>query len=348
MSRTPQPTAPSGHINIVPTSYQAIFILISFIILTAMTIRRAITIYHPEEALPGLTTVTPKIMKELGLFPNIVTVGLYIDKFQKFDMVKNDFSLSGTLWFLLTPGILPLKLLDKFELNQGTITERSLPNIKQIQDKLLVAYNIRANFSGDLDYKDFPYDDHILTLLFINRAVESTEVIFSSVEQFLSVNPKEKNYGWELVDKDAQTGLTEDKLDPLDPEKTIFSPAVAFSLGYSSFTLRPVLTVCLPLLLLFYIAVLTLSLYGDPRININGAVITAMLAYRFVLDAISPRVEYMMISDYFFFTILIATFIVLITMITDAFARPLSRFVKTIIAIILHCVVLGMSVYILL
>ncbi len=324
--------------------FQFALILISITILGALIFWRSSFFVSYEEH-PSIQPITPEQYQKFGGFSHTVTVGLLIDQFINFNMVTNDFIFDGVVWFKFDPGAISLDLLSKFSFIQGTILEKSEPDIRLIDDKMLVKYVVRVEFKSDLNYQDFPLDSHSIYIALINKFVSPSEVIFESSRREFTTNANVASSGWDLVDESVKNGFIKSALDPYDKRQDVTYPATLFTLDYSRNSIRYSLSIILPLALIFYLMVFSISLRLISAIAITAAGITAILAYRFVIENLSPRTGFFMISDLLFFLFLAATIGIFIINVADSGA-PLNSKVKKICVVLLHALIIAAAIYI--
>ena len=311
----------------------------------AFMINKRLAEFRVRETRPDIIRISPKELAEFGGFLNTIRVGLYIDKFQEFDVVNNLFIFTGIIWFQFNPGTISLDTLEKFNFEWATIRNRSKPSVQLIDDKTLVRYNIRVEFMSMLDYTYFPFDDHRLYLVLTNKFVSPREVIFESFQRSFIVKPEAATFGWDQVHHSVKAGYSEAKIDPHDERKTLLYPIVIFAIDYARYGTRFLLGILLPLLLIFYLVMFSFSLAKKPGMGLATGGITAILGYRFVIERLSPSAGYFMISDYMFFFLLIVGCLIFFINAFDHYLTPLSLNTKTSIVVILHLFVIAVSGY---
>ncbi len=311
----------------------------------AFMINKRLNEFRVREKQPVIIRISPKELAEFGGFLNAIRVGLYIDKFQAFDVVNNLFIFTGIIWFQFNPGTISLDTLEKFNFEWATIRDRSKPSVQLIDDKTLVKYNIRVEFMSMLDYTYFPFDDHRLYLVLTNKSVSPREVIFESFQRAFIVKPEAATFGWNQVNHSVKTGYAEAKIDPHDERKTLLYPIAIFSIDYARYGTRYLLGILLPLLLIFYLVMFSFSLGKRTGIGLATGGITAMLGYRFVIEGLSPSVGYFMISDYIFFFLLIVSCLIFFINSFDHYLIPLTLNTKRSIVVIVHLFVISLCGY---
>lgn len=263
---------------------------------------------------PRIFSVTPKTLKQFVATPAEVSVGLTITDFPEFDVANNSFQISGVIWFTFDPALIGLKTVEKFSFAKGKIDYLSKPITRLDGDHLIVRYNIRATFRSDLYYGYFPFEDHTLYLMLANMSVNPDELSFeSSYANFIVDQPYIS--GWDYADHRVTSGYSTVPLGIGHKGKEIAYPAVLFTLDFFHHSIRYVIAVLLPLLIIFFIDLFSLCFDQRERetlVAITTANIAALVAYRFVIESLTPRVGYPTVADYLYFLFLTNTFIIFV------------------------------------
>ncbi len=295
---------------------------------------------QPTETMPIIEQINPETLNEFGGFPDEVTVGLFIEQFQTFDILHNEFMFNGIIWFLLNPGVISLDSLQKFAFERGEIVYISKPNIELHNKKLLVQYHIRVKFTSALNYEAFPLDSHKINLIFTHPFVTLSEALFESSTNNFIIKAQTQATGWKLVDQQVRYGYLTAQLNEDNPDQNKYIPQVIFSMDFIRTGARAVVSILLPLLLIFYLTLFTFSLDTRQSITIATGSVTGILAYRFVIENLSPATGYFMLADYFFFLFLTASCFVFCLNVVNAFATHLKAAGKKCIIVAIHAIVL--------
>ena len=144
---------------LVPPFFQIILIVLTTALLGYMLHQR-LNIFHSTDPLPTIQLLTPKKFQEFGAYAREIDIGFYLDEFENFNLVDNDFLFTGQIWFFLERDILSLDSLGLFSFEFGNMLERSQPYVQLIGNKIFVRYNVRVHISSTLDLKNFPLDNH--------------------------------------------------------------------------------------------------------------------------------------------------------------------------------------------
>ncbi len=311
-----------------------------------MVIYRLRQHYNALEHIPEFSFPTVAKEAEFQRTAEKVKVGLYIRDFSEFNITKEEFTFSGIIWFVFDPTLVSLETIGKFSFEKGEILEKSAPKVRLVDNNALVYYDIKVKFTSPLRYDLFPFDDHRIYILFTNNFVSAVEVKFESSTYDFVVKPTLRDIGWEQVDRRVQAGYLKDDLDPYDEAKNTYHPRVAFALDYSRVGVRYITLIILPLLLLLFLAIFTFSLdakkSSGTALSLAAGGVTGIIAYRFVMESMSPSVDYFMISDKIFFLFFVAIFFIFLV---NFFANIYTLNQKRILVAFFHIVVMIFLVY---
>jgi hypothetical protein len=291
---------------------------------------------------PQKTIPQPQELLHFRETAHEVKVGFVIRNFEEFDMVKNSFIISGYVWFEFDPSIVSLKTISSFNFEQANVT-KSPPTIRMNGDKVIATFEVRIVARSGLQYNEFPFDDHRLYFVLSFDNISPRELYFISSAREFIVSSDVSILGWRLRDAHVETSYLNNNLDALDARKNIIHPQIIFSLDYERIGIRYILLLILPLYLIFLLISLSYSLDEKQRssiVSLASGGISAIVAYRFVIESFSPSVGYFMNSDYFFFLFLIASFAIFLS---TMFPKYLTRTVKKIIIVLLNGLIIVFS-----
>ena len=312
------------------------------------------SVYHSShyftstDPIPQLSQLTPKILEGFGGAPTIVHTGLFINDFLTFDPVKNDFIFTGIIWFEFDPAVISIDTLGQFTFERADIIHRSQPYTRIVNDRLFARYDIKVRFKTQLHYSYFPFDDHKIFLELVHSFLAPDEMIFESSLADFIVQFSTGSLGWVNIDRQVKTGYIESDVDQFDRKKNVYHPAIIFSIDYQRNGVRYAITILLPLLLIFFVSLFIFSIdafkYATVAVSLAAGSVTALLAYRFVIENFSPAVGYFMLSDYIFFLFLFAVSFVFFFSIILV---KLTHILKKMIILTLHIFVSGICIYLL-
>lgn len=290
--------------------WQLLFLAITTIIITLLS-QHALNTQAPLERCPGLKAITSDTIKDWGTDPATVHVGLQITHIPKFNVIDDRFVFEGKLWFLFDPELVSLDTIKKFSLEKGTISYQSEPELKLIDNLLFAEINIRFKTSSGLIHTAFPLDSHRIFINLINTSTSPQELIFQSDETQFIISPEVYVPEWRPVRHSVATGYMQANLDTDDPTRMVRHPKILFSIDFNRTGLRHVFIILLPLFLICAMAMMALGaqevLGGDKALDIALAAAASIIAYRFVIESMSPHASSFMVVDYIFTFFLIVS-----------------------------------------
>ncbi len=327
--------------------FQAIFIAMSALIIIIGFYFR-IGVYANQDEPIVHQPITPQKFRDLGGFPEPINVGLQIDQFQDFNVTKNQFQFSGNLWFEFEAGTISLEALNDFRFERGTIVSRSEPDTKLNGNLLTVRYLLKVAFNSGLVFSDFPLDDHRINLVLTHPFISPEEVIFETKTSNFVVDGKLFPFGWNIIRRTVKEGFSESHLSEQDVGKAVIQPLVGFSMDVERYGARYLLAILLPLFLLYFLMFFSFSVDAGPSISVTLGGMTGILAYRYVIEQLSPQSGDLMLSDYFFFLVLTSAMLIFLLNQLDLFVLQLSVNRKKAGITFIHIYTLTATIYLLL
>lgn len=265
--------------------------------------KRSLSRFISFEELPKVFPYLRESSRSFGEAASVVNVGLFIHSFPEFNMENGSFTVNGTVWFEFNASQLSIEVLEKFEFFEGTITNKSVAQIKRINDKIFVAYNFTVSFISTLNHKKFPLSDHRIFLIIKNEELSISELIFSVEPKDFNITPGIYPAGWKFKRELVETGYIKRQLSHVDLKKIMFVPVVIFGLEFSKPGFRQLLLTIIPSLLLFYLGLFSLvipskSSTDNTALTIAIGSISALIFNRIVIEDVSPKVGYFTVVDY--------------------------------------------------
>ena len=292
-------------------------------------------------------TISPQKLRELGGYPEYVDVGLEIERFQEFNVTKNQFTFTGNVWFEFEAGSVSIDTLKDFAFDRATILYRSEPDTRLLGSKLMVRFLIKVAFNTGLVNSDFPVDDHRINIVLSHPFVSPEEIIFEARATNFVFDSNLLSSGWNTIDKSVKSGFTEARLSEQGTEKMVLQPMVAFSIDVERYGARYVLAILLPIFLMFFLIFYCLSVDAAPSVAVSLGGITGILAYRYVIEQLSPPTGDLMMSDHFFFLILTSAMLVFLLNKLDLFVMQLDMKKKVLGVVLIHMFTVIASIYML-
>ena len=298
------------HSTIV-TFFEEVTSPISQIIMLLITFSLVVLIAYPPyekfnsfEKKPEIFGINASVLQEWGAEPAEVMMGLHIQDFPEFDVINDKFTFSGFVWFKFDPAQVSYDAVDKFVFAKGKIVQKSNPDTWLEGNNLFVKYLVRVEFKTDLNYQSFPLDDHSIYISVVNKFVMPEEVIFRSSIQNFTISPAIYLSGWELVNSEVNYGYSKALLKSGESAHLERYPTVIFSFDIKRFGIQGIMLIFLPLFIVCFIALFALSFdpekQGSIILGLSSTGIASLVAYRFVIQSISPHVGYFMLSDQIF------------------------------------------------
>lgn len=289
-----------------------------------------------------IESLTPDQSAFFGGTPATITCGLFIRDFPQFDPIRGTFITDATVWFIFDPRLISMDRIGQFTFEQADIIKKSEPNVRIFSNSIFVRYDMRMRFNMSFDYRDFPFDGHRLNFTIINYFFSPAEATFTGTRSNLIINKDINIPGWYNIDRRVLTGYSQENIETQEGHLTASYPRISFSFDFGHIGSRHIFSIFLPLLLIFFIALLTFSLDPEGRlgtqiITLDATAITALIAYRFVIESISPQVGYFMASDYIFITFLMTTCAIFLV---NIFSRITRGYIKGLLALLFQATVI--------
>jgi hypothetical protein len=227
-------------------------------------------------------------------------------KFEIQDILDIDFIREGKAIFWMKISFsLPKNISNKFD-HKKFIENISIKNGKILEKKIYnpIEKNEITNYKAIcliqtkniFQYKNFPFDDHILPIKLEFQSIEALE----NLEPILKVNETKDFGGWNPI----KTQITENTNKDKDIKKINLYIALNKQ-GY-----RISLAIIFPMIIILLICLFSMSAeIGDGR----KFIITALLAlnsFRMVIENTSPKVSYLMIIDVIYIAFLVISLII--------------------------------------
>ncbi|MBA3751949.1 hypothetical protein H0X06_04110 [Candidatus Dependentiae bacterium] len=295
---------------------------------------------------PQLFSLTPSTLQKFAATPTLVRTGITITDFPEFSVEQNKFIFSGVVWFVFEPSLISLDTIGKFSFLKGDIESKSPPLTRLEGGKLVAEYQVRVAFKTNLYYGFFPLDDHTIYLALVNREVNPGEIIFESTETDFVLSDDIYISGWTYTDHHVSSGYGTIQIGSGLLKRERFYPEVLYGIHFLHESMRYIISILLPLLIVFFIDLFTFCL--DQKIDqgvlvsVSTGNIVALVAYRFIIESMAPQVGYLLLSDYAFFIFLTNTFVVFIINCMGLYLTVLQ---KKIVSISLQLVVITVFLF---
>ena len=216
--------------------------------------------------------------------PSTVKVGVWINNIEKVDVPAQTFTIDFYIWFKyheIRPDVEFLRGTPRMDL----IREEQRPTENYIE------YRVRGVYVGSFDFRDFPLDEHFLTVELEDKNHGASELVFEPDEES-GLDPKLEVAGWDVKD----FRLYEEKHAYPDENYSRF----VFGVTVYRSKISAVFKNFFPILIITLISLLTFSIsvknFGQ-RVGI--CVMTLMAAVAYHLAALSglPALGYLTLFD---------------------------------------------------
>jgi hypothetical protein len=206
-------------------------------------------------------------------------------------------------------------------INQQGRLSKSLPDIVQVDPDGTVSYRQRytGNLSQPLNLTQFPMDTHNFTIHFVAAGYTGEELEFSPVVVRNipggSISDELSLPDWKIVSHEAL-------VLPYTPVEGVNSAGFAFRFKAERYITYYIWQVILPLAV---VVVMSWAAFWVGRENVGVRIgvatssILTLIAHRFVLASLLPRLPYMTRLDYFTVGSTLLVFMALITVIFTSF-----------------------------
>jgi len=186
----------------------------------------------------------------------------------------------------------------------------------------------RQRYWGTLSYpmnlKDFPLDEHTLKIIIMAVGNNANDIKFSIADERTGMAEELTVTDWEVLDWEAYA-------ERLDIGKTLpIVPSVIFEFEAKRLVNFYIIKVLIPLILIVFMSLVVLFI--DPgqmgsRFSIAITAILTLIAYRFLLGNLLPKISYLTYMDYFLFGSMFLVFGILLE--TSIVARLMNMDKKT-------------------
>lgn len=291
---------------------------ISCILLVTIYTVTLLFIEHRQENFSEKIYPILKVKDDVKKISSNVDVGLHINNFPTFEIYKNNFSLDAIVWFRFPIGTESINTIDKFEFKNGEIAYKSPPMIRKIENKVIVAYQVKVNFKAYLNYSYFPIGDHRLNMILENRSVTPSELCFNSdLDNFILADDILVST-WLPTKKIVQSGFIKSILETNTNNKSKMSlsyPCAVFTINFENSSLRDLITLYFPMYVIFFICFFTLMIEIPQyiqRMTIISSSMPILVLFRMVILQLSPSMGEITKADFTYFLLVFLSLIILV------------------------------------
>lgn len=217
--------------------------------------------------------------------PSVVKVGAWINSIEKVDTPAQTFTVDFYLWFKyrdIKPDIEFLRGTPRMDL----IVE------EERETENYLEYRVRGAYVEPFDFRDFPLDEHFLSISLEDKNHNITELVFEPDTEESGVDPNLSVAGWDV--KDFRIFVTEHAY----PDESYSQ--VTFGLTVYRSKISAVLKNFLPIIIITLISLLTFAIsiknFGQ-RVGICVSTLMSAVAYHIAALSGLPALGYLTLFD---------------------------------------------------
>lgn len=276
-----------------------------------LLVYRTLSYVYIDDPIPDLTTISVDIRSKFLEFTAQIGVGMYIKSFPVFDVPKNEFVAESIIWFEFNSNEVDLNMVEKFSIENGEILFKSSPDVRITDDKTFARYNVVFKFRSNLDFSKFPLEDHRVSIILVNNYVSPSEMYFDDRQERISFMLSENIFlsNWKVVSTSMRPGYGIVSVDKNNPDRQIMIPKIVYTIDIEQKSSKGSMIILIPMFAAIFFSLFSFLMAFSNfvgRYYLSIGAVTALLGYRFVIENLSPKVGYFMLSDklYIFFLII--------------------------------------------
>jgi len=216
--------------------------------------------------------------------PERVKVGVWINNVEKVDVPSQTFTIDFYIWFRYG------KLRPDIEFLKGS-PAMTLITDEQRENENYLEYRVRGVYVGSLNFRDFPFDEHMLTVELEDKRLGAGKLVFEP-DLESGINPDLALPGWDVKDFKLYTDVH--VYPDENYSKFVFGITVYRSKVSALFKVFfPILIITLISLLSFAISVKN---FGQ-RVSICVTTLMSAVAYHLAALSGLPSLGYLTLFD---------------------------------------------------
>ncbi|MEM2192373.1 MAG: hypothetical protein QXG38_02015 [Candidatus Hadarchaeales archaeon] len=126
--------------------------------------------------------------------PAKVKVGVWINSIEKVDVPSQTFTIDFYIWFKYT------EVRPNIEFMKGTVQKIELITEEERQTENYLEYRVKGAYVTSLNFKDFPFDEHLLRVEIEDKERGSRELVFEPDREESGLDPALEVPGWDVKD----------------------------------------------------------------------------------------------------------------------------------------------------
>jgi hypothetical protein len=165
-----------------------------------------------------------------------------------------------------------------------------------------------AEFFSDLDFRDFPFDTQVLYVRMIEFEHEKDQISFVLDREHIGMREELSEEGWDIEFKEPV--VTSEYIDTMNRFMTRIDFQLSAERDRGYYLWKIILPIALIVIMAWSVFWIDPSQFG-PQIGLSTATVFTLVAYRFSLGYLVPRVSYFTRMDKF---VLLSTFLVFLAL----------------------------------
>lgn len=246
--------------------------------------------------------------------PNI-RAGLIISNFANFDINRGEFVAEGSIWFDFDKKHYSAQDFSTFRFQRGEFLTKTEPSIKEMGAVSRATFGFTTKIKSKIDYANFPLDKHRFDFIVMDVLKDKPRSI-PAKNLSLFVDPHAIEHGWRSFDTETRSGFAVLRFeDNHQAQIADLGPRMIFSLFVERDSPKTPVLVFMPLLLIFFIGLISLSF--DVLENFNAILslsvgsLTGFLFFRSVIDRLMPLPDQFTIADKVYLLMISLTVVIL-------------------------------------
>jgi len=268
--------------------------------------------FRCNDPIPNIQIIELDMRKQFRDISAKIRVGMHITRFKSFSFSKNTFIFDTLIWFEFKKNEIQLDSLDNFSFDNAKILTKSKPLIKLLGDSVLAKYYLTLDAKTNLSFRDFPLEDHRLSLVLNLKFTSPHEIHFGDERDSISFSMSSEVSlpNWKLYRVRKKSGKSELFFDQFKKKRRLVIPKAVFSLDFARDGLKSMLIIFVPIFAALFLSLFTFMMSFNNYIgkfSLSVTSLTALLGYRFVIEQLVPNVGYLTLTDklYLFFLLFI-------------------------------------------
>jgi len=319
----------SNFLEFISRSESKIFVLMLCAGITTVTFFYRIQSPYLNDPKVEIRQYTPEVLSKLSHQIKEIKVGLHVKNFTEFDILRRHFRTNLILWFMFNPTEIDQSKVDQFTIDNAPILKKIKKKTKTVKDKIIVFYEVTADLPSVFNFKAFPFDKHRIPVIVSNEKMLPAEFSISSSSSLFIVPEDLQVSDWDISSGKVAHGFRVVTLginsDQIMASHKIAYPVSVFNLNISRTGFKVLIWIFLPIFLLLFLSLISLGIDIRDFRTYNFMSLTtliALLLYRFVLENMSPNVNYFTISDKIY---LVAVLIAILSFLVNLLSTRLAH-----------------------